>query len=544
MTEVLLTHLDLLMFVVAIAALLRGYPVAFTLAGIGLVFALLGAWFEIGYFATGDLGFLKPFYSRIFGIMDETNEVLVAVPLFIFMGVMLERSQIAGDLLETMGRLFGQLPGGLGFSVTFVGMLLAASTGIVGATVVTMGMISLPSMLKHGYSRSLACGSIAASGTLGQIIPPSIVLVILGDAISNEYIEARRNAGDWAPDPVSVGDIFAGAMVPGLMLVGLYFLYQAAVAILSPASAPPMRLEETGRASAGQIVRVLVPPIALIVAVLGSILAGIATPTEAAAVGAVGAILLAGARFREGGAWPQYAAFAAIAGALLLSNSFDLRVTREVIEPADRIAIWAAGACCALIALGIGSSLLAALRRKTAETGRPVLTDVMQSTTRVTCMVFVILIGAQLFNLTFRGLGGEETVQEILDALPGGAWGALAAVMLVIFILGFFLDFLEIVFVVVPIMAPALFSYSNPDGSVFFDPVWVAVLIAVNLQTSFLTPPFGFALFYLRGVAPPEVRTLDIYRGVAPFVVLQLVMLGVVAAFPALATWLPSLVFE
>jgi TRAP-type mannitol/chloroaromatic compound transport system permease large subunit len=541
--QTLIDHVDLLMFLVAIAFLMRGYPVAFTLAGVGLGFALLGAWLKVGYFATGDLSFLKPFYNRVYGQMDETNEVLVAVPLFIFMGVMLERSQVAGDLLETMGRLFGRLPGGLGFAVTFVGMLLAASTGIVGATVVTMGMISLPSMLRHNYSKTLACGSIAASGTLGQIIPPSIVLVILGDAISNEYIEARRNAGDWAPDPVSVGDIFAGAMIPGLLLVGVYFLYQIGVAVFFPAKSPPMDARETGPVPAWQVIRVLVPPIVLIVSVLGSILGGIATPTEAASVGAVGAILLAGERFRPGNPWPQVAAFAGVAGALAMTGLFDLRVTRDVIAPADRFGMYVAGFFCLLIAWGVGSSLLRALSTPVRPEGSSVLVDVMRSTMRVTSMVFVILIGAQLFNLTFRGLGGEETVREILDALPGGPWGAMFAVMLVIFVLGFFLDFLEIVFVVVPIMAPVIFSYSNPDGTVMFPPVWVAVMIAMNLQTSFLTPPFGFALFYLRGVAPPEVRTADIYRGVIPFVIMQLLMLGVIAVWPALATWLPSRIF-
>ncbi len=541
--EFITNYLDLIMFAAAVVLLLRGFPVAFTLAAVGLIFALLGAWLQVGYFASGDLGFLKPFYNRIFGLMDETNEVLVAVPLFIFMGVMLERSQVAGELLETMGRLFGTLPGGLGFAVTFVGMLLAASTGIVGATVVTMGMISLPSMLRYGYSKSLACGSIAASGTLGQIIPPSIVLVILGDTISNEYIEARRNAGDWAPDPVSVGDIFAGAMLPGLVLVGLYFLYQIGMAIFAPATSPAMETAEEDRVSAWQIVRVLVPPITLIIAVLGSILAGIATPTEAAAVGAIGALLLAGERFKEENPWPQLAAFVGVVGALACTTMFDLRTTRDVIEPRDQIGMYIAGAFCLLIAWGVISSILRAMSKRDPDTNREVLVDVMQSTTKVTCMVFVILIGAQLFNLTFRGLGGEETVHNMLDALPGGPWGAMVAVMLVMFVLGFFLDFLEIVFVVVPIMAPVLFSYNTPDGAVLFHPVWVAVMIGINLQTSFLTPPFGFALFYLRGVAPPEVRTIDIYKGVIPFVIIQLIMLGILAAFPAMATWLPGVVF-
>ena len=529
--DFIVNHLDLLMFLVAIVLLLRGYPVAFTLAGVGLLFAFVGAYFQQGFFVGADtwssLTFLRPFYNRIFGLMDETNEVLVAVPLFIFMGVMLERSRVAGELLETMGRLFGSIRGGLGLSVTFVGMLLAASTGIVGATVVTMGLISLPSMLKYNYDKGLACGSIAAAGTLGQIIPPSIVLVILGDTISNEYIEARRAVGDWAPEPVSVGDLFVGALLPGLMLVGLYMLYQIAIAILRPEASPAMDVEE--KVTGAEIINVLLPPILLIVAVLGSILYGIATPTEAAAVGAIGAILLAGQRVGSGAHWPQYLSVAGIVAAFTLTLFFDLRITRDIIEPNDQIGIALAAIALLTTAFGVLLSVY-----KLWHDG--VLADVMQSTTKVTCMVFVILIGAQLFNLTFRGLGGEETVHEILSSVPGGAFGAMFAVMLVMFVLGFFLDFLEIVFVVIPIMAPTLFMLG-------LDPIWVAIMMGVNLQTSFLTPPFGFALFYLRGVAPPEVRTIDIYKGVAPFVAIQILGLVLLALFPELATWLPDVVF-
>ena len=527
MIQMLIDHLELVMFAVAVALLLRGYPVAFTLAGVGLLFAFIGAYFQQGYFASGDVNFLRPFYSRIFGLMDETNEVLVAVPLFIFMGVMLERSQVAGELLQTMGRLFGSLPGGLGLSVTFVGMLLAASTGIVGATVVTMGMISLPSMLKYKYDKGLACGSIAAAGTLGQIIPPSIVLVILGDTISNEYIKARRAVGDWAPDPVSVGDLFVGALLPGLMLVGLYMGYQILLAIFRPQMSPAMDVTE--KVTAAEVMRVLFPPILLIFAVLGSILYGIATPTEAAAVGAVGAILLAGGRAEEGSPWPQYLALFGLIATFVLTRFFDLRLTRTVIEPNDLIGIWLTAAMLGLFTLGLAACLLRVWRSG-------ILANVMQSTTKVTCMVFVILIGAQLFNLTFRGLGGEDTVHEILSAVPGGAFGAMFAVMLVMFVLGFFLDFLEIVFVIVPIMSPTLFMLG-------LDPIWVAIMMAVNLQTSFLTPPFGFALFYLRGVAPPEISTMDIYRGVVPFVIIQILALVLLALFPSLATWLPGVVF-
>lgn len=543
----MIEHLDLLMFAAALILLLRGFPVAFTLAGVGLLFALIGAWFEVGFFGSGDIGFLKPYYSRIFGNMDEVNEVLVAVPLFIFMGVMLERSQVAGELLETMGKLFGSIRGGLGLSVSFVGMLLAASTGIVGATVVTMGLISLPSMLKYNYSKSLACGSIAAAGTLGQIIPPSIVLVILGDTISNEYLKAQRELGNWAPEPVSVGDLFVGAIIPGLLLVSMYMAYQIGMAIFSPKSSPAMPQVE--KVSAGQILHVLVPPIVLIFCVLGSILAGIATPTEAAAVGAVGAILLAGNRNRNASHAPLIVALTGLVIALVLTGTFDLRMEtlaytgecqggfllgdtcyRPVNDSASSMwGIIAAIACILAIAFGVIFSLIRIYR-----TG--ILRDSMQSTTKVSVMVFTILIGAQLFNLTFRGLGGEETVHELLSNVPGGAFGAMAAVMILIFFLGFFLDFLEIVFVVIPIVAGTLFQLG-------LDPIWVAIMIAVNLQTSFLTPPFGFALFYLRGVAPPEVRTIDIYKGIIPFVIIQVCALALLASFPQMATWLPNVVF-
>ena len=531
--EFLIGHLDMVMFAAAILLLLRGYPVAFTLAGIGLLFAIVGAYFQEGFFThrSGEiwrsLRFLQPVFNRIFGLMDETNEVLVAVPLFVFMGIMLERSRVAGELLETMGKLFGTLRGGLGFSVTFVGMLLAASTGIVGATVVTMGMISLPSMMKHNYDRGLACGSIAAAGTLGQIIPPSIVLVILGDTISNQYIEARRSIGDFAPTPVSVGDLFVGAIIPGLMLVGLYFLYQVGVAIFRPQASPAMTIEE--KVTMADVLSALVPPILLIVAVLGSILYGIATPTEAASVGGVGAILLAGMRAVDGPPLPVYAATGGLIVAFACTLMFDLRVTRTVIEPQDMVGMVIAGAALLAVVWGVAVSLL-----RTYASG--ILGDVVRSTTKVTCMVFMILIGAQIFNLTFRGLGGEETVHEMLSNIPGGAFGAMFAVMLVMFILGFFLDFLEIVFVVVPIMAPTLFILG-------LDPIWVAIMMAMNLQTSFLTPPFGFALFYLRGVAPAEITTMEIYKGVAPFVIIQLIALAILASYPPLATWLPGVVF-
>jgi tripartite ATP-independent transporter DctM subunit len=517
--------LDLAMFVALCGLILIGFPVAFTLAGTALIFAGLG--WALGVFDPAFFGF---FPNRIYGVM--TNEVLIAVPLFVFMGVMLERSKVAEELLDTMGQLFGKMRGGLGVSVSIVGALLAASTGIVGATVVTMGLLSLPTMLRRGYDPALACGTICAAGTLGQIIPPSIVLVVLGDQISNAHQEAQRALGNWAPDPVSVGDLFAGALIPGLVLVGLYILYQLLIALLYPASSPALPREdayEGGAAMAGRLGHALVAPIVLIVAVLGSILAGVATPTEAAGVGAIGATLLAGQRLAEGRPVPIYAAAAALVGVLLLTSLLDLRVGRSAIPPGDQTGIIAATICCLLLAWGVFVAL-----RRTWDDGT--LTEVMRATTRISSLVFVIVIGAQLFSLVFRGFGGDDMVHEFLTGLPGGVVGAMIVVMALMFVMGFFLDFIEITFVVVPIVGPVLLRLD-------LDPVWLGVMIAVNLQTSFLTPPFGFALFYLRGVAPPEVTTLQIYRGVVPFVMIQLFMLVILALFPAMATWLPEVVF-
>jgi len=515
--------LDLFMFLALCALILLGFPVAFTLAGTALIFAGIG--WSLGVFDPSFFGF---FPNRIYGVM--TNEVLIAVPLFVFMGVMLERSKVAEELLDTMGQLFGKLRGGLGISVSVVGALLAASTGIVGATVVTMGLLSLPTMLRRGYDPALACGSISAAGTLGQIIPPSIVLVVLGDQISNAHQEAQRQLGNWAPEPVSVGDLFAGALIPGLVLVGLYILYQIATAVLRPASSPAMpRSEADGAGTVRRLAHALVAPIVLIVAVLGSILAGVATPTEAAGVGAIGATLLAGARLVPGRPLPIYFAALGLVGLLLLTGFVDLRIARSAVPAADRIGIGLAALLCALLAFGLLVALLRAHRNGT-------LVAVVQSTTRISSMVFVIVIGAQLFSLVFRGFGGDETVHEFLTALPGGALGAMIVVMAVMFVMGFFLEFIEITFVVVPIVGPVLLQLG-------LDPIWLGVMIAVNLQTSFLTPPFGFALFYLRGVAPPEVSTTQIYRGVVPFVAIQLLMLVLLALVPGMATWLPRAIF-
>ncbi len=514
--------LSLVMFAGACGLLILGYPVAVTLAGSGLIFALLG-WL-LGVF---DANFLGSLPSRYFGVM--VNELLVAVPLFVFMGVMLERSKIAEELLQTMSLLFGRLRGGLGLSVIFVGMLLAASTGIVGATVVTMGLLSLPAMLKVGYSKPLATGIICASGTLGQIIPPSIVLVLLGDILQGANTEAQLAKGNFAPDPVSVVDLFAGAFLPGMMLVGLYMLWVLIVGLLRPQACPPGEELPSDQRLIGHVMNVILPPAILILAVLGSILLGIATPTESAAVGSVGAMLLAAQRLDASARRPVHLSGLAIVALVLLSSLFDLRMQRNVVPTGDLVAAGLAGICCLVLLWGLVISLDRVYRDG-------VLVPVMRSTMEISAMVFLILLGASVFSLVFRGLGGDKIVAEVLNNMPGGMFGAMLLVMAVMFVMGFFLDFIEIVFVVVPIVGPILLQMD-------MSPVWLGVMIAVNLQTSFLTPPFGFALFYLRGVAPPSVTTMDIYRGIVPFVLIQVIGLFLIAMFPALATWLPKLLF-
>ncbi len=449
----------LAMVITVFAALMSGFPVAFTLAGVSLLFAGLGT--ALGQF---DSGLMSAMPNRLFGIM--LNQTLVAVPLFVLMGVLLEKARVADDLLENMTALFGQRPGGLGLSMILVGAILAASTGIVGATVVTLGLIALPVMLRRGYDPRLASGSVAAAGTLGQIIPPSIILVLLGDQISNAYTQAQLEQGIFAPEAVSVGDLFSGALIPGLILVGAYVAYILFVAWRQPERVPGLTAAEFAeRPPIGRLLLALAPPIVLIVLVLGSIMAGIATPTEAAAVGAVGALLLA-----------------------LLKRRLSL----------------------------------------------PVIQDSLQATLRVTAMVFMIFIGASIFSLVFRGFGGDALVHALLSGLPGGAMTALLLVMVIVFLLGFMLDFIEITFVVVPIVAPVLLMMG-------IDPVWLGILLAVNLQTSFLTPPFGFSLFYLRGAAPKSIQTSQIYRGVLPFIAIQIGVLGLLVIFPDLVTALPDL---
>ncbi|MEM9168580.1 MAG: TRAP transporter large permease subunit [Pseudomonadota bacterium] len=518
--------LDVAMIATLCVLLLAGFPAAFTLAGVAILFAVLGL--SMGVF---DPSFFKSLPQRIFGAV--TNTTLIAVPMFVLMGVILERAKIAEELLDEMAKLFGSMRGGLGFSVTVVGALLAASTGIVGATVVTMGLLSLPTMLRRGYDPALACGSIAAAGTLGQIIPPSIVLILLGDVISNAYQKAQLEQGVFAPETVSVGDLFAGALIPGLALVGLYLAWQAFVAVTQPEKAPAIPAEEIGaRAQAWRgALRTLPAPLLLIIAVLGSILAGAATPTEAASVGAVGALLIAGTRAATGGGIVStrgavFAAVLALALLVGLRSGVDLRLGRAETSGAETAGIALASLAVLVIPVGIVAAFRALNRQR-------IVGDIARQTARVTTMVFTIFIGAAAFSLVFRGLGGDETVRAALEATPGGVFGAVLSVMVVMFVLGFFLDFIEIGLVVVPLVGPPLLAMG-------VDPVWLGVMMAVNLQTSFLTPPFGFALFYLRGVAPDSVKTGDIYRGALPFIALQVAGLAAIAAFPALATWLPG----
>ena len=455
----------ILMLVTLLGVLMTGFPVAFTLSGVALFFGIVGSFFN-----SFDMVFIQALPNRIYGIM--TNDLLIAVPLFVFMGVMLERSKIAAELLDTMALLFGSIKGGLGISVTIVGALLAASTGIVGATVVTMGLLSLPTMLKRGYSPTISTGTICAAGTLGQIIPPSIVLILLGDQISAVYQQAQLAKGNFAPDSISVTDLFMGALLPGLCLVVLYILWQIIYANIFPDKMPVIPKAERDALEFNElrnrVLKVLIPPLFLIFAVLGSILMGLATPTESAGVGAIGAMILAYSR-----------------------KQLSFKILKEVAT----------------------------------------------STAQTTSMVFTILIGAAMFSLVFRGFGGDDIVAEFLMNLEGGVVTAIIITMVLMFLLGFFLDFIEIIYVVLPIIGPAILMMD-------INPLWFAIMIAVNLQTSFLTPPFGFALFYLRGVAPKSVLTTDIYKGAAPFVLIQILMLGILSIFPELATWLPSIIYK
>ena len=452
--------LAIVMFLTTLGLLLFGFPVAFTLAGSALLFGFLGDALEVFNFRM--MGF---FPQRIFGTM--INEPLVAVPLFIFMGIMLEKTKIAAGLLQSIGELFGSTKGGLGIGVVIVGMLLAASTGIVGATVVTMGMLSLPSMIKAGYDQKIATGTICAAGTLGQIIPPSIVLVLLATILQGANEEAAMLKGDLAPDPVTAIDLFAGALLPGLMLVVMFIIFIYFYARIFPNSCPPIQTVKSRSEIYKEAFKSIFPPLILIVLVLGSILMGVATPTESASVGAVGAAIIAFTK-----------------GELTFQN----------------------------------------------------LKDVSLNTVKLSSFVFVILIGASMFSLVFRGFNGDAMIEHFLGSLPGGLFTALLIVMIAIFFLGFFLDYIEIIFVIVPLVGPILIA----NGA---DPLWLGILISLNLQTSFLTPPFGFSLFSLRGVAPNEIQTRNMYKGVMPFIGIQVLAIIIVALFPSIATWLPNLMF-
>ena len=526
------------LFISVVVLLLFGFPVAFSLAGSSLLFASIAAGF--GLF---DVAYISALPQRIFAIMR--NEVLVAVPLFVFMGVTLERSKIAEELLDNMGKLFGSIRGGLGYSVCIVGALLAASTGIVGATVVTMGLLSLPTMIRRGYSPSLACGSICASGTLGQVIPPSIVLVLLGDQLSTAFQQAQFSLGNFSPDSVSVNDLFAGALVPGLVLVGLYIVYQIIIAIIRPEASPAIPRDEL-RSSDGMsffwtLVSSLFAPLALIVAVLGSILSGLASPTESAAMGGTGALMMAGYRVAPQRGRLIIVGVLCLVVLLAITSFFDLRLQRDVLSTVEWIAVFVALICAMGLVIGIMTAILRVYGTRDLS-GKSILPQIMRQTLLISTMVFVILIGASMFSLVFRGLSGDEVVENVLNNLPGGTITVLLFVMLVMFLLGFILDFLEIIFIVVPIVAPVLLQMEIAPG-VPMSPVWLGVMMAVNLQTSFLTPPFGFSLFYLRGVAPSSIRTIEIYKGVAPFVFIQLLMLVVLWFFPTLATWLPRAIY-
>ena len=453
----MIEYIPLVLFVVMCASLLLGFPVAFTLGGVSLIFAGLGSIFGIF-----DLYLLETIPNRLFGIM--TNSTLVAVPLFVFMGVILEKSKIAEKLLESMSEIFGNLKSGLGISVIIVGALLAASTGIVGATVIAMGLISLPAMLKKGYSEEVSTGLIAATGTLGQIIPPSIALVILGDVLATAYQQAQLSMGNFSAKSFSVGDLFVAAVIPGLLLVTAYSFY-----FIFNISQKTFNYEKSEEKSVSlvNILKILIPPFLLIFSVLGSIILGVASPTEAAGIGAMGSILIA------------------------------------------------------------------VLNRKLSFS---VLADAVKQTAFISSMVFMILIGASIFSLVFRGFGGEELITNLFDAIPGGLFGSMLIVMILVFLLGFILDFIEISFVVVPIVGPILIAMGA-------DPLWLGIMLAINLQTSFLTPPFGFALFYLRGVTPEKIKTETIYKGVIPFIMIQILILCLVAYFPFLATYLPSAIY-
>ncbi len=545
-----------LLVLIMVISLTSGFPVAFSLPGSAILTvalaALAGYLFEgntDAYFVLGGpnqwlSAGVTNFRSLYWNVERDT---LIAIPLFVFMGIMLQRSKIAEDLLVAMAQLFGPVPGGLGISVVFVGALLAATTGIVGATVIAMGLISLPAMLRNNYSKSLACGTICASGTLGQIIPPSIVLIILADQLSNAsdqaatvrkaaYREATGNfsmPGNFDVVTASAGDMFMGAFIPGLILVGLYMAYILISAMIKPENAPPVPF--AGKYDRKFIVRVLlalIPPLTLIFVVLGSIILGVATVNQAGSIGAIGAMIMGSYRLMEGKPRAYYPAFIAIISIIaivILLNLFNLNI-KNIQSRYDAFGIALASIAVAALIFAIGWSIYRAFKIENT------LQSVMVETAKTTSMVFIILIGAAMLTSAFRGFGGEELVKNYLTSLPGGFWTQFIVVMAVIFFLGFFLDFIEIAVVVVPIVAPILLA----DPSANITAIWLGVMIGLNIQTSFLTPPFGFALFYLRGVAPPNVKTLQIYKGAVAFILLQLAGLTIAGVYPSLVNYLPN----
>ena len=549
-------HLFLaLLVIIMIGALASGFPVAFALPGSAIISIGLAAFF--GYLFAGDSSAffavdgpkewltagITNFRSNYWDVETDT---LIAIPLFIFMGIMLQKSKIAEDLLVTMGQLFGPIPGGLGISVIFVGALLAATTGIVGATVIAMGLISLPTMLNNKYDKSLASGIVCSSGTLGQIIPPSIVLIIIADQLASaaDVANTMRQTdykiltgefnmpGEFRVGSTSAGDMFLGALLPGLVLVGLYMLYVFVYARLNPKAAPPVPFRGNFDSKFWiKVFMVIIPPLALIFAVLGSILLGIATVNQAGSIGAIGATMMAGYRLHKGKKDAYYPIIIAILSVIpiyILSKNYNLNI--KAIETRDLAAIFIAGFFTITFLIGIIWSFWRAYKVEN------VLREVVTETCVTTSMVFIILLGAAMLTSGFRAFGGEELVRDFLQDLPGGFWTQFIVVMAVIFLLGFFLDFIEIAVVVVPIIAPILLAEPGANVSA----IWLGVMIGVNLQTSFLTPPFGFALFYLKGVASKFVTTLNIWKGVVPFIVLQLIGLGIVGFYPSLVNYLPA----
>lgn len=513
-------YLDLIMFAALMIAILSGFPVSFSIAGVAVAFAYLG-WM----LGAMDVSLLGAMGQRAFGLI--TNTTLIAIPVFVLMGAILEKSKIAEELLDTMGRSFGQLRGGLGISVVLVGALLAASTGIVGATVVAMGLIALPTMLRAGYNPSVASGIVCTAGTLGQIIPPSTLLIILADVMSNAFQQAQYEQGKFSVEALSVGQFFAAAIIPGFMLVLLYLLYILIRGALRPQDMPPADIGLT-KPNRSEVIGAIAPPVLLIFAVLSAILGGIATPTEAASVGAIGALLMAG---RKIGINPRLILIGAVALIMLgiLAGIYPVRLQRSDTGAAE----WMIGGAYTILTLvgvfAVGLALRAAIQKR-------IIHEALNSTLTMTAMIFATILAASFFSLVFIGLGGEERVSHLLENLPGGPSGALLFVMIFVFILGFFLDFVEISVIVLPLVAPTLILMGH-------DPIWLGVLLAINLQTSFLTPPFGFSLFYLRAAAPPEITTGHIYKGVVPFIGLQALGMLLVWAMPFLATWLPKILF-